>query len=143
MGTNYYWIPKEPCECCKRPYEPIHIGKSSAGWCFGLHVIPADEAKWVENVPETGINSLADWLGLWATGGEIVDENNSDISPAEMFGIIMNRCWPTRGNVRHDGIFRSQHSSPGPNGLLRHRIDCVFCIGHGEGTYDFLIGDFS
>lgn len=31
----------------------------------------------------------------------------------------------------------------GPNNLLRHKIDGQFCIGHGEGTWDYCIGDFS
>ena len=37
MGTNYYWFEREPCTACERPFQPIHIGKSSAGWTFGFH----------------------------------------------------------------------------------------------------------
>ena len=38
MGTNYYWQESEPCAACGRGYEQVHVGKSSAGWCFSLHV---------------------------------------------------------------------------------------------------------
>ena len=31
----------------------------------------------------------------------------------------------------------------GPNNLYRHTIDGSFCIGHGEGTWDLFVGDFS
>jgi len=38
LGTNYYWQESEPCAACGRGYEQVHVGKSSAGWCFSLHV---------------------------------------------------------------------------------------------------------
>lgn len=50
MGTNYYLHTKPDCECCGRGFEPLHIGKSSGGWCFSLHVMPEDN-----------INTLDDW----------------------------------------------------------------------------------
>jgi hypothetical protein len=31
----------------------------------------------------------------------------------------------------------------GPNNLFRSKIDNRFCIGYGEGTWDYVIGDFS
>lgn len=34
MGTNYY-VKKNLCDSCKRS-DPIHLGKSSAGWKFLL-----------------------------------------------------------------------------------------------------------
>ena len=40
MGTNYYLHKKPPCEACGHEPAPLHIGKSSGGWCFSLHVIP-------------------------------------------------------------------------------------------------------
>ena len=62
MGTNYYlYEGSEACPTCKRPFEPLHIGKSSAGWCFSLHVIP-----------EEGINTLDDWRTRWGTPGTII-----------------------------------------------------------------------
>ena len=39
MGTNYDAI--EPrCPHCNREGRRWHIGKSSGGWAFGVHVIP-------------------------------------------------------------------------------------------------------
>lgn len=38
MGTNYYLHSQDPCEHCGRSYPELHIGKSSAGWVFALHV---------------------------------------------------------------------------------------------------------
>ena len=43
MGTNYY-LSSKPCSCCGRKDSQRHIGKSSAGWVFALHVYP-DQAK--------------------------------------------------------------------------------------------------
>lgn len=69
MGTNYYLKPK-PCECCGRTDEGLHIGKSSAGWCFSLHVIP-----------EEGINGLDDWKSRFDEPGvQIVNEYGEVVS---------------------------------------------------------------
>lgn len=35
MGTNYY-AHFNPCPCCGRGDEPIHVGKSSSGWAFSF-----------------------------------------------------------------------------------------------------------
>ncbi len=56
MGTNYYLHEKPDCECCGRPFEALHIGKSSSGWCFSLHVMPEDM-----------INTLDDWRSKWSS----------------------------------------------------------------------------
>ena len=37
MGTNYY-LETDACDKCGRGDGPLHIGNSSAGWCFALHV---------------------------------------------------------------------------------------------------------
>ena len=51
MGTNYYLHrPRtNECEHCGRADEapPLHIGKSSSGWCFSLHVRRADDPEHV------------------------------------------------------------------------------------------------
>ncbi len=81
MGTNYYLYDKPPCKECGRPYEAKHIGKSSAGWCFSLHVIPED-----------GINDLEDWEKLWNQyDTEIMDEYGNPLAPSEMLSIITGR----------------------------------------------------
>ena len=117
MGTNYYLHDREPCSHCGREFPSKHIGKSSWGWCFGLHVIPED-----------GIATLDDWRDEWAQpGAYIVDEYGSRVSVEEMERIITQRA--------------KTHSARG--GLVRHHIDDRLCVGHGEGTWDYIVGEFS
>ena len=147
MGTNYYWYEKSECPCCHRPYEPLHIGKSSSGWCFSLHIYP-----------DKNINNLDDWKKLLnKPESYILDEYDRETSYTEMIEIITERStdidWDTVNDVYFQGLygdysgeddFHAENSSQrGPNGLLRHRIYPYHCIGHGEGTWDYIIGDFS
>jgi hypothetical protein len=132
MGTNYYWYEKPNCDCCGRGYEPIHIGKSSGGWCFSLHI-----------VPEMNINTLEDWKFAWVKDGSwIEDEYNKIISPFEMRSIITERSWNPK-KLPDDLWYEECCAEPGPNGLARHKIDGRICVGHGEGTWDYLQGEFS
>jgi hypothetical protein len=141
MGTNYYLHQKPDCECCGRPYEPLHIGKSSGGWCFSLHVIPED-----------GINTLDDWRNLWAAPGVYIrDGYGNRVSVADMeLTITVRRSKKEWGDVEWHPIFYESeqdfhdknHSERGPNGLLRHRIG-TYCNVHGEGTWDYIEGEFS
>jgi hypothetical protein len=90
MGTNFYLetIPPPPCDCCGRPYEVErkHIGKSSAGWVFSLHIIP-----------EEGIDDLPDWERLWTRPGvRIVDEYGEVWSPEDMRKKIAERSSDVR-----------------------------------------------
>ncbi|MCR9093422.1 MAG: hypothetical protein NXI30_04340 [bacterium] len=116
MGTNYYWRPKseEPCETCGHVefQDDLHIGKSSGGWCFSLHVIPEEE-----------IHNLDDWRERWALeGSTIVNEYGTIVAPEEMDVIVTERSWG--GKPPH-----------------RHMID-NHCIAHGEGTWDLCVGEF-
>lgn len=131
MGTNYYFYEKPPCPTCGHAGgERKHIGKSSGGWCFSLHVDPDD-----------GINSLDDWKHLFAQPGSYIkDEYGDQIPPPEMLEIITNRKWRTQ--LHGEQFHRENHSQPGPNGLLRHQIGS-HCVGHGEGTWDLIRGEFS
>lgn len=110
MGTNYYWI-RDACPTCGHG-ERVHIGKSSAGWVFSLHVHPEDD-----------ISSLDDWIDAWRIG-TIVNEYGETISVDEMLLVITAR------------------DEPGPDGLARHEIDGRHCIGHGAGSWDLCVGDF-
>ena len=136
MGTNYDWI-TNACQHCGRGDSPRHIGKSSGGWCFSLNIYPDD-----------GINDLPDWERIWETQeGFIKDEYDRRIPVAEMREIIRERaCKRTAGSFtgyQSEAEFHRLNSSePGPNGLLRHSIG-RFCVKHGEGTWDCLVGDFS
>ncbi len=157
MGTNYYWTKGTKCEHCGAEKEAIrlHIGKSSAGWCFALRVYP----KGVEIGPETtlSISGLRDWFGLFDEypEGEIVNEHDEIISVAHMAQIITCRyngqTWERRifaatqepWTPETEARFHAQNfSERGPNFLLRSRIGDN-CTGHGEGTWDLFDREFS
>ena len=137
MGTNYY-LKLDICEHCRRESEQLHIGKSSAGWCFSLHV-RRPGVMW-DDVPA---ESLDDWRTLWSKPNTmIVDEYGDSIDPAEMERIITGRSWqPSREQDEH--WYVQNQAEPGPFGLARSRIDGRHCIGHGEGTWDLISGEFS
>jgi len=131
MGCNYYWHEEPPCPECHRRFEALHIGKSSGGWCFSLHVIPED-----------GINDMPDWEDRWnRPGSEIRDEYGRRVTPTEMRAVILARSWPNDSSRDH-AFYEQNHAEPGPAGLARHRIG-QHCIGHGQGTYDLITGEFS
>jgi len=116
------------------PDEGIHIGKSSGGWCFALHVYPG------ELVGGWKIHTLSDWLLAIQRDNtrEVVNEYGAVIDYEALGDIILNRSWE-RPNPDFDS--ERNHAVPGPNGLVRHRLD-GFCISHGDGTYDLMVGDF-
>lgn len=141
MGTNYY-LHEEECPTCGHCKEPKHIGKSSGGWCFSLHVIP-----------EEGIKDLNDWVELWSTGEVVIrDEYGGIITPDELYLVITERLKEQRDwddILWWDYYYKSEeefhaknHSLRGPNGLLRHAIGGR-CIAHGGGTWDLIVGEFS
>ena len=136
MGTNYYAVTPPaipPCAHCGR-YDPsvrLHIGKSSVGWCFSLHVIP-----------ERGIHDLNDWKAyLQQPHTTIEDEYGHEHTLDALL-----ECITLRHRARSEpptALWLSQnHAVLGPNGLVRHALG-RYCIGHGEGTWDLLSGDFS
>ena len=139
MGTNYYWL-SEPCPTCAHSQERMHIGKSSWGWCFGLHVLP-----------EQGLNTYLDWAAKWRGGGIIKDENENNITVEHMERIITQRKhepttardWLLMGYRDEADFHTRNHSQQGLHGLLRHTLIPGHCIGHGEGTWDYLVGEFS
>ena len=151
MGTNFYFLQGglEPCPTCGHQEEPerLHIGKSSRGWCFSLHVIP-----------DKGLNSLEDWKDLfWGVSGRIENEYGEPLSAMQMLGLITERGidkeWGERwwdysflgrqSPYTSEADFHQKNGSErGPNNLLRHRIS-QHCIGHGEGTWDLIPGKFS
>lgn len=139
MGTNYYHH-TNICGHCGRGDEPKHIGKSSGGWCFSLHVYP-----------DQGIRTLEDWERIFRGHGTLIkDEYERVISADEMVDVIRNRSWKERSKntpptlyTSWDQFHEKNLSEFGPNGLMRHKVDMKYCIGHGEGTWDLLIGEFS
>jgi hypothetical protein len=139
MGTNYY-LYGPSCHECRHIPEPKHIGKSSAGWCFALHVYPNDG--------DNSINSLGDWkdyikLDQKVNGSIIRDEYEKELTLEELLSNITERKWEGNIKGRTKEFMEANYAINGPNNLLRHKIDGSHCIGNGEGTWDLLIGDFS
>ena len=147
MGTNYY-LKQEcnaPCEHCD--LQPLHIGKSSGGWVFSLHVYPTVEDG------QKCIDDLDDWIELFTknpTG--IYDEYDRPVTVLEMMHIITDRHWsddpdyfkkPMKDGGSWVEFHQQNQSCAGPYGLLRHRVDGRHCIKHGSGTWDLIVGDFS
>lgn len=150
MGTNYYFRTGKICsECGHSSGEELHIGKSSGGWCFALRVYP-----------ERNINNLSDWINYIDSNlssddpGTIVDEYGHKYNLSDLLLKIMNRrnsvpfdekitVWVHAGYTDEEDFHRINCSERGPNNLLRHKVKWGNCIGHGEGTWDLLDGDFS
>lgn len=108
----------------------IHIGKSSFGWCFALHVIP-----------ERGINDITGWTQYLLNSERIIiNEYNDIISYEELLNIITNRRNDTVCPWSYE-MYQLNHAQPGPNNLIRHSIGGD-CVGHGEGTWDYIKSEF-
>ena len=90
MGTNYY-LHKNTCDHCGRSDERIHIGKSSGGWCFALHV-----------GDDIGINSLENWKAEWKTG-VIKNEYDDVLDSVAMLEVIEDREPYALRHSPHDG----------------------------------------
>ena len=148
MGTNYYLhqqtsLPEPDHEIV------LHIGKSSFGWCFSLHVMP-----------ERGINDLQDWIALIEQRTDravIKNEYGDRLNVHELINIIADRSHPvpiaeTYENSKKAGWYPDtasfkdyldlHHADLHPNNLLRRSIEGTV-IGHGSGTWDCVLGDFS
>jgi hypothetical protein len=117
MGTNYYLMTDEmePCSECEQDKQLIlHIGKSSAGWTFNLHVIP-----------ERDINSLEDWITMFKKyPTKIENECARQISVDEMIKTIS-----VRENFNGMPLLRQSNFEDGAT--------------KGPGTWDLCLGDFS
>jgi hypothetical protein len=105
MGTNYY-AQVDFCECCKRPAEELHIGKSSGGWAFLF--MPH---------PERGLTTWAAWKAYLATvpikneyGDDVSFEGLSDIVESKQGQWTHQTCpddawgpYPRTGSMDPDG----------------------------------------
>lgn len=156
MGTNHYFQ-KGPCPCCGHAPEPIHLGKSSFGWTYALHIRPECEVRTLNDL----VKWLKDELGQFKSPQQywprIADEYGSTLSLDEWLGVVtgrgVDRGWPDNWwdqgvagrswYTSEEDFHRKNHSERGPNGLLRRRVNGEYCIGHGEGTWDYCVGEFS
>lgn len=145
VGTNYY-LDLKVCEHCGRGGDRIHIGKSSVGWVFALHVYP-----------DRGIRDLEDYLPLFeAEGSKITDEYGKPVTAWEMRCNIMARArivdkaksseakikLGIYGDPKYDfeseGWYAHNHAVKGPMGLARGAMvtDRHGPTKHGAGTWD-------
>ena len=141
MGTNSYSVHRdvdlESFDAWDIRFDEegrcLHVGKSSGGWCFSLHVIP-----------ERGINSLRDWIEVFIDPERvIISEYREEMSLEEMMRVITQRSRPP-GYEWDQATLDRNFAEPGPNNLVRHRLgEDSHCIGHGEGTWDLITGHFS
>jgi hypothetical protein len=138
MGTNYYLRRPAKRAAFGRVYvtsetkpDDLHIGKSSAGWCFGLRVYPGEPDK-----PQ----NLDEWRAAFAMG-TIVDEYGSECTATEMIRCIELRAHHAGGCDWTPATYERNQGEPGPRGLVRHKIGGL-CVAHGEGTYDIMVGEF-
>jgi len=123
MGTNYNIIINNDVG------EELHIGKSSMGWVFSLHVYP-----------ERGINTLYDWLPLLLDSGNLIqDEYGRNVSGEHILKQITcrGRSGPVDWSV-NDWDMNS--AEPGPNNLVRGKANDGRT--HGEGTWDYCNYEF-
>lgn len=139
MGTNYY-LKTDCCDKCGRGDGPLHIGKSSMGWCFSLHVDA-----------ERGINSLEDWEKLFRDPvARIEDEYGKRVWPDEMLDTIKNRRGTVGEKKEPTMFYKDLQDMLQKNGavivkefgLLRRRLSS-HCVGHGDGPWDLCAGEFS
>jgi hypothetical protein len=136
MGTNYFLHSQKCPHCGIERKDKMHLGKSSAGWCFSLHVYPELE--------------LNDWFDMWEyisfcteeEDYEIQDEYGDTIDPALFFTIVWDRHCKVPFSWSH---FHKNHAIPGPFGLARHPIDGQHCIGNAgpNAPIDYIVGEFS
>ncbi len=115
MGTNYYLYSRSLCShCLQSKTIEKHIGKCSGGWCFYLHIYP-----------EEGICNLDDWRTLWnQTSAYVKDEYGCIVPLKSLEEVITDRTW-------------------GDDFPQRMEIDGIHCIGHGPGTWDYIVGEFT
>jgi len=126
VSTNFYFV-KKPCPHCGVGGTKLHIGKSSAGWCFALHVYP-----------EYQIRTLQDWQRVFQEG-EIQAESGEVMDVERFLEVVKERFHPKPHSK--EWLIQNQ-AVPGPNNLARCKI-AGNCVGHGGETWDLLIGDFS
>lgn len=146
MGTNYYLETRaERCSACGNvgAVSRLHIGKGSMGWCFALRVY--------DDIPD-----LKAWEALIRRGDRIiVDEYGDQLTADNMMKIISDRAgrspvapgsseWEKKpfGYDSWEHFHSANGSTFGPRGLLRCKIG-EHCVGHGDGTYDLVKGEFS
>ena len=140
MGTNYYSVKRGVTAWNGDAFwdlrdgegdAVLHIGKSSGGWCFSLHIIP-----------ERGINDLWDWLDMFLDPDRIIINEYRDNIPISDMMRTITQCSRPEPNFWDDDTMQKNYAEPGPANLVRHQLGHG-CVKHGIGTWDCIIGRFS
>jgi len=133
MGTNFYTTVFDEED---KTTKELHIGKSSAGWCFALHAIP-----------ERNLMSWEDWC-VFLKDKKIYNEYGNSLTLDEMDNKVTSRSWGReegwrlqKGYSSWEDFFNKNQAQLGPDGLLRHKISDR-CILHGDSTWDLMLGEF-
>jgi hypothetical protein len=141
MSTNYYLSNPNGSK--------LHLGKSSVGWTFALHVYPG------RNIND--LSQLIAHIELEKKDNEsiIIDEYGTELTYHGFLEVVAKRYNPRIIKAGWDSDWWSDfydseehfhqcnHSIRGPSGLFRRRVDNERCIGHGYGTWDYCVGEFS
>ena len=135
MGTNYYARKYDHDTCT---VSSLHIGKSSGGWNFSLHVISQRDSDF-DNAGRP-LLCLEDWLPVFDTH-RIFDEYDREITKEEMLDIIANRHG-VFGEILTLEEARRAGGEVGINNLIAHKVDNSFCYGTEGGTWDLIAGEF-
>lgn len=128
MGTNFYLKPPS-CPHCGRGGELLHIGKSSAGWNFGLRVYPRVDGEPNDLLRDFGVAQileLDDWEKLFQRF-EIVNEYGETATAPAMIQNIAERSHPR-------GLLSQAHANRGTR---------YACEVGARGTYDLIPYEFS
>ena len=95
MGMNYYCetgrMLEVECDCGFKHMMPetLHIGKSSCGWMFSLHVIP-----------EKGLECWRDWEEVLKDAKRIYDEEGEDVALEELRETVLHRARELDGEAK-------------------------------------------
>lgn len=107
--------------------EELHFGKSSVGWYFAMMTYPS-----------RGLRSWDDWKDyIKLNDATIRDEYGKDLTLEQLTEIVEYRKFPDRSDK-----FVDIGCEYGVNNLLRTKIDGSFCIGHGDGPWEYSVTVF-
>ena len=135
MGTNYY-LRQSPCSQCGHVAAELHIGKSSAGWNFGLRIYPKINGASDARLTLWGtdeICELDDWRPLFDRFS-IFDEYDRPVSAADMIATITVPSHPGASRLTAGSDLMGPYHNPDPM-----RPDTFA----GKGTYDLCGHEFS
>lgn len=137
MGRNFYWSDETQEERQEeREKHWLHIGKSSAGWLFSMHVIPSED-----------IESWNDWQSVLQASGKIFDDSHNVVTFEELRQIVEDRSakhplefdWSTKEELIAETItYNTKYNLLQTGPKAEHFTKTVF----GEGPWKYCNYDF-